>query len=93
MIKHDDGTAAFYAHLKQNSILVKVEDRISQRQPIAASGNSGNTQDLPHLHFGVYDSWPATEGFDIPVNFRNAQGTLDKRNGIRPGGFFYALPY
>jgi len=93
MIKHDDGTVAFYAHLKQNSILVKVEDRISQGQPIAASGNSGNTQGIPHLHFGVYESWPAVEGFDVAVNFRNAEGTLDKRNGLRPGGFFKAKPY
>jgi murein DD-endopeptidase MepM/ murein hydrolase activator NlpD len=93
MIKHDDGTVAFYAHLKQNSILVKVGDRVSQGQPIAESGNSGNTQGLPHLHFGVYESWPAKEGFDVPVNFRNAEGTLDQRKGLRPGGYFKALPF
>ena len=93
MIKHDDGTVAFYAHLKQNSILVKVGDRVSQGQPIAASGNSGNTQGLPHLHFGVYESWPAKEGFDMPVNFRNAEGTHDQRRGLRPGGYFKALPF
>ena len=93
MIKHDDGTVAFYAHLKQNSILLKVGDRVSQGQPIAASGNSGNTQGLPHLHFGVYEGWPATEGFDVPVNFRNAEGTHDQRRGLRPGGYFKALPF
>jgi murein DD-endopeptidase MepM/ murein hydrolase activator NlpD len=93
MIKHDDGTVAFYAHLKQNGILVNVGDRISQGQPIAQSGNSGNTQGLPHLHFGVYQSWPAVECFDVPVNFRNAEGIIDKRRGLRPGGFFKALPF
>ena len=93
LIKHDDGTVAFYAHLKQNSILVKVGDRVSQGRPIASSGNSGNTKGLPHLHFGVYEAWPAVEGFDMPVNFRNAEGILDKRRGLRPGGFFKALPY
>ena len=93
MIKHDDGTVAFYAHLKQNSIVVKVGNRVSQGQPIAQSGNSGNTQGLPHLHFGVYESWPAKEGFDIAVNFRNAEGTLDQRKGLRPGGYFKALPF
>lgn len=30
MIKHDDGTVAFYAHLKQDSTLVNVGDRVSQ---------------------------------------------------------------
>lgn len=93
MIKHDDGTVAFYAHLRQDSIIVKVGDYVSQGQPIAQSGNSGNTQGLPHLHFGVYESWPAKEGFDIAVNFRNAEGTLDQRKGLRPGGYFKALPF
>jgi murein DD-endopeptidase MepM/ murein hydrolase activator NlpD len=93
MIKHDDGTVAFYAHLKQNSITVKVGDYVSQGQPIAESGNSGNTQGLPHLHFGVYESWPAKEGFDVAVNFRNAEGTLDQRKGLRPGGYFKALSF
>jgi murein DD-endopeptidase MepM/ murein hydrolase activator NlpD len=93
MTKHDDGTVAFYAHLKQNSTLVKVGDHVSQGQPIAKSGNSGNTQGLPHLHFGVYESWPAKEGFDVPVNFRNAEGTHDQRKGLRPGGHFKALSF
>lgn len=93
MIKHDDGTVAFYAHLKQNSIVGKAGDRVSQGQPIAKSGNSGNTQGLPHLHFGVYENWPAREGFDVPVNFRNAQGTHDQRKGLRPDGYFKALPF
>jgi murein DD-endopeptidase MepM/ murein hydrolase activator NlpD len=93
MIKHEDGTVAFYAHLRQNSIIVKVGDRVSQGQPIAESGNSGNTQGLPHLHFGVYENWPAREGFDVPVNFRNAEGTLDQRKGLRPGGYFKALSF
>ena len=93
MIKHDDGTVAFYAHLKKDSILVKVGERVSHGQPIAKSGNSGNTQGLPHLHFGVYQTWPAKEGFDVPVNFSNAEGTHDQRKGLRPGGYFKALPF
>jgi murein DD-endopeptidase MepM/ murein hydrolase activator NlpD len=93
MIKHDDGTVAFYAHLKQGSIVVKVGERVSQGQRIGESGNSGNTQGQPHLHFGVYESWPAVEGFDVAVNFRNAEGALDKRNGLRPGCYFRAKPY
>jgi len=93
MIRHDDGTVAFYAHLKQHGILVRVGEQVAQGQPIAESGNSGNTRGWPHLHFGVYASWPAVEGFDVPINFKNAEGTLDERGGLRPGGYFKALPY
>jgi murein DD-endopeptidase MepM/ murein hydrolase activator NlpD len=91
MIQHEDGTVAFYAHLKQHSIVVEVGQRVFQAQPIAQSGNSGNTQGHPHLHFGVYQGWPAREGFDVPVNFSNAEGAHDQRGGLRPGGYFKAL--
>jgi len=93
LIEHDDGTVAFYGHLKQNSIVVKVGDRVTTGQLIAASGNSGNTGGEPHLHFGVYQGWPAVEGFDVPVNFKNARGPPTKRGGLMPGSFFEALPY
>jgi murein DD-endopeptidase MepM/ murein hydrolase activator NlpD len=93
LIRHDDGTVAFYGHLMQNSIVVKVGERIVAGRRIAASGNSGNTGGEPHLHFGVYQGWPAVEGFDVPVNFKNARGPLTKRGGLMPGSFFEALPY
>jgi murein DD-endopeptidase MepM/ murein hydrolase activator NlpD len=71
-IKHEDGTVAFYAHLKQDSVVVRVGERVEIGQRIAASGNSGYTGGNPHLHFGVYAWWPPEEGYDVPVNFRNA---------------------
>ena len=92
MIQHDDGTVALYAHLKQGGIAVREEDRVEIGQRIALSGNSGNTLGEPHLHFGVYQFWPATERFDVPVNFRNAEGPLDGRGGLLPGGHYKALP-
>jgi murein DD-endopeptidase MepM/ murein hydrolase activator NlpD len=93
LVQHDDGTVAFYGHLKQNSVVVQVDQRVTQGQRIAASGNSGNTLGEPHLHFGVYQSWPATEGFDVGVNFRNADGPLDERRGLVAGATYEALPY
>jgi murein DD-endopeptidase MepM/ murein hydrolase activator NlpD len=93
MIEHEDGTVAFYAHLEQGSIKVKVGEKVEVGQHIANSGNSGNTGGLPHLHFGVYQGWPAREGFDVPVNFRNAEGPLNARKGLRAGGTFKALEY
>jgi murein DD-endopeptidase MepM/ murein hydrolase activator NlpD len=93
LVQHEDGTVAFYGHLKQGEITVKVGDRVSAGQRIAASGNSGNTKGEPHLHFGVYQSWPAVEGFDVGINFRNARGPLTDSGGLLTGNFFEALPY
>lgn len=93
LIEHDDGTVAFYGHLQQNSVVVQVGQRVTQGQRLAASGNSGNTLGEPHLHFGVYQTWPATEGFDVAVNFRNADGPLDERGGLVAGAAYKARPY
>ncbi len=90
MIQHADGTVAFYAHLKQFSILVDVGNHVSAGDLIALSGNSGDTAGEPHLHFGVYQGWPAVEGFDVAVNFKNCEGPLDGRGGLMKGTFYKA---
>lgn len=92
-IVHDDGTVAFYAHLKRNSVVVEVGEYVQAGQLIATSGNSGSTGESPHLHFGVYESYyPQTE-FDVPVNFRNAAGELDDRGGLMVRRYYEAIPY
>ncbi|MEO5957927.1 MAG: M23 family metallopeptidase [Opitutaceae bacterium] len=50
----DLGTGNFVllAHLKRNSLLVRVGDKVEVGQPIAQCGNSGNTS-APHLHLQV----------------------------------------
>jgi len=93
LIQHEDGTVAFYGHLQQHSLLVQVGDKVQAGQRIAASGNSGNTLGEPHLHFGVYQTWPAREGFDVAVNFRNTNGPLDERGALIPGKEYKALAY
>jgi len=80
-IQHEDGTVAFYAHLRRGSVVVAVGEEVEAGQLIAASGNSGLTG-RPHLHFGVYQGWPPREGYDVPVNFCNAHGPLDPRRGL-----------
>jgi len=88
-ILHDDGTVAMYAHLRQDGIDVEVGDYVEQGQRVAASGNSG-TLGNPHLHFGVYASWPNSDGYDVPVNFRNTAGPLDERGGLKAGRSYKA---
>jgi len=88
-IEHEDGTAAFYGHLKQGSSRVRVGDRVDSGQVIASSGASGTS--LEHLHFGVASSWPPRRPDDVPVSFRNSQGALDERGGLRRGIEYRAL--
>jgi len=93
MIEHRDGSVAFYAHLKQNSVRIKPGDSVKQGKLIALSGNSGYTANFPHLHFGVYKSYPPVETKDVPVNFRNAEGPLDENNGLIANNWYKALKY
>jgi murein DD-endopeptidase MepM/ murein hydrolase activator NlpD len=51
-ILHDDGTMGVYLHLQQGSVRVREGQRVAQGQPIARSGNTGNSTG-PHLHFVI----------------------------------------
>lgn len=90
-IEHQDGTTAMYAHLVQNSAVVRVNESVVAGQLIGLSGTSGTS--IPHLHFGVYRTWPNRSGDDVAVNFRNAGGALDARGGLQLGVSYLALPY
>ncbi len=83
-IEHNDGTTAWYAHLKQHGALVKLGDTIITGQPIALSGNTGWSA-FPHLHFEVHDSF----GRDIPTRFITKKGV----KYLRPGRFYKTIPF
>ena len=52
VIQHSDGNFTLYAHLHENSILVKAGDSVEQGQVIGKMGNSGYSTGT-HLHFEV----------------------------------------
>jgi len=91
MIRHDDNTTAFYAHVQHYGIFVRLNDTVGRGQLIANSGSAGTP--VADLHFGVYRTWPIQDGNDIAVNFRNAQGPLDERGGLQQGIAYLALAY
>ena len=91
-IEHIDGTLASYAHLMQNSVSVQPGDTVDVGEQFASSGNSGYSGE-PHLHFLVYEGYPPSEGFDVPVNFRNADGPIDSLGGLIRGEIYEATPY
>jgi len=50
IIKHAEGEYSLFAHFKQNSIRVKVGDKVTKGQTIGLCGNSGNSSEA-HLHY------------------------------------------
>ena len=55
MLKHGNSLFSVLGHLRQNSITVKVGEKVSLGQKLGACGNSGYSTD-PHLHFHIQDS-------------------------------------
>ena len=55
MIRHNDGTGAFYGHLDHKGVLVEVGDMVNQGDAIGISGKTGYTYGIPHLHFAVFE--------------------------------------
>lgn len=70
VINHGNGTFSQYAHLSR--INVKVGQVVKTGQPIALSGNTGNTTG-PHLHFEIRTSPNYGSAVD-PVAFLKSEG-------------------
>ena len=69
VIDHGHGVFSAYAHLRQNSLGVRVGERVRRGQPIAAVGNSGSSN-FPHLHFQLMNG-PDMHGEGLPALFRD----------------------
>ena len=81
-IQHGNGTVMSYVHLITNGALVEKGDFIRQGQPIGLSGNSGCSAG-PHLHIALFkDRTNYDRQSTIPLNFKNAQGSIDANNGL-----------
>lgn len=52
-LKHSNNEFSQYAHIKYKGMLVKVGDKVKEKQPIALSGNTGFSTS-PHLHFHIF---------------------------------------
>jgi hypothetical protein len=59
---------AWYAHLRQGSLTVKVGDAVKAGSPIAKLGNTGPSEG-PHLHLGLIDKPDAITGRSLPFVF------------------------
>lgn len=71
-VRHADGTAATYAHLKYQGVAVVVGESVEPAQLLGFSGASGDVVE-PHLHFVVTRSQKNSAGWreelSVPVKF------------------------
>ena len=79
MIRHSDGTQAYYGHLQHNGADVNVGDSVQTGQLIAHSGSTGYSA-FPHLHFIVWRPGAAGRR-QVPTRFRTKKGILYLRAG------------
>ena len=68
MLKIAPNVFAWYAHLHQGSVRVKVGDAVKAGAPIAKLGNTGPSEG-PHLHFGLLDKPDPIVGRSLPFVF------------------------
>jgi murein DD-endopeptidase MepM/ murein hydrolase activator NlpD len=57
VIRHVDGSQAYYGHLQYQGVFVNTGDSVKQGSVIAKSGSTGYSA-TPHLHFTVWDPHP-----------------------------------
>jgi murein DD-endopeptidase MepM/ murein hydrolase activator NlpD len=77
VVEHADGTVGVYGHLTRDGSLVEVGQAVVAGQRLGSSGNTGNTNNFPHLHFSVHVCNPVRFGSaacpTAPLTFRNTR--------------------
>lgn len=77
VIKHDNGEYSTIAHIKKNSFLVNIGDKVKQRQEIAKCGNSGNTSE-PHIHFQIQKGQSFLFNASLPIYFDSIETSINE---------------
>ena len=72
VIKHGEAEYSTLAHLKKDSILVKVGAKVLRGEKIAACGNTGNSTE-PHLHFQLQNGPSFYDSAGLPIRFSNVK--------------------
>ncbi len=70
VIDHGDGEYSFLAHMKKDSVVVKVGDKVEKGDLLGLCGNSGNTSEA-HIHYQVSDGTDLFTGKSINIKWEN----------------------
>jgi len=68
IVRHAEEEYAFYGHLNEHSMRVKVGDQVKAGQIIALVGGTGNSSE-PHLHFELIDRPDLLTANGLPIAF------------------------
>lgn len=89
VIRHADGSVAFYAHFQRDSLVVISGESVRIGQLLGRCGSTG-TSSTPHLHFEVFERAAYEWDRGVPVSFQNSDGPLDSRGGLDVGVIYGA---
>ena len=93
VIQHNDGSLAWYAHLKKHSVNVSLGDTVEYGDRIGLCGTSGRSGNTPHLHFEVFSKYKYDYSDAIPISFYNLSGKMDHKGALIENERYEALPY
>jgi hypothetical protein len=81
-IQHRKNEVSVLAHLKLDSITVKVGDKVTRGRAIALCGNSGNSSE-PHLHYHLQNTPIIQDGAGIKCLFQKVKIIVDGREQLK----------
>lgn len=78
IVRHDDGTYAWYLHLQPGGVDVAAGQRVAAGDRLGRSGDTGYSSE-PHLHFQVsaVSDDPEKTYDSFPTRFRTADGIVE----------------
>ncbi len=79
IIKHREHEVSVLAHFKQNSIRVKVGDRVKKGQVLGLCGNSGNSSEA-HIHYHLQNTPVVQDGMGIKCVFTSVMVSEDGKH-------------
>ena len=82
LIQHRENEVSVLAHLKLNSIKVKVGDKVTRGQVLGLCGNSGNSSE-PHLHYHLQNTPIIQDGTGIKCLFQKVTIIKDGQEQVK----------